>query len=267
MLLASEVYFEENGNHPLLSREDERRLLIAAQGGDLDALQEFARHNQRLVMSVVRGYHNAGLGGDQEWIDLVQWGNVGLMAAIKRWDSSREFAFSTYAVWWIRHYIRRYGMAKGQSFYISFQDAEYTSQILRARSKLLASLEREPNPEEIAAESRHTLDSVLLCLAVHAPIGSLDQDGSADDRDGYDFLEDTGTSPEETAEIRLVLTQVAEAIKSLPPNWGRVICMRYGLEETKEMTYEEISKILQVSRTRIQQIEKHALGRLRYLLA
>jgi RNA polymerase sigma factor (sigma-70 family) len=266
MLLASEVYFEENGNHIILTRVEEKNLLVAAQGGNLDALQEIARHNQRLVMSVVKGYHNTGLGGDQEWIDLVQWGNVGLMQAIQKWDSQRGLAFSTYAVWWIRQYVRRYGVSKGQSFYISFREAEITSQILYTRSKLLAQLERDPTIEEIASESHQSVDDVTLCLDVSQPIFSLDTDSQDDSRDSYDFIEDPGESPEAMAEVRFVLQQVADMIKTLPSTWGKVIYMRYGLEETHAMTYEEIGKTLGVSKSAIQQIEKHALGRLRYLL-
>lgn len=251
-------------DHKLLEPEEETHLLLRARRGDHAALTRLVEANQRLVMSIARRYYHAGMTGDLSLMDLIQWGNIGLLEAIHRWDG-RRLRFSTYAVWWIRAWVRRSGLTRGGTLTRTAREGDLIVRIRRARNALHVRLGREPTLDEIAHHSGISRRLVgELTPVIDAAILSLERE----DEDGRG-IENRIRAAEDTegaAERRLDIDRLKQALCELPPAYARVIALRYGLTDKGESTYAEIARSLGVSRARIQEIERIALRKLRSYL-
>lgn len=246
--------------HDLLVKEEEYLLLSQAQAGDGEAANRLIAMNQRLVYKFARRYYSTGACGDQELEDIMQWGNMGLYEAIKRWDASRGVRFSTYAVWWVICYIRRFGILRGISFGVSHRFAILTQDIRRARSQLTNQAEGDPTTAEIAATAGVSEDDVLFALKTIPNILRLDAPRSAwVDNDERDWHESLGVHDEYEVDAQLLIN----AVGRLPSRQRFVLASRFGLTGINPQTHAQLALRLGVSSARVQQIEKAALGKLR----
>jgi RNA polymerase sigma factor (sigma-70 family) len=262
------LYRSAHLNHPLLTHADETCLLRKAQAGDSKALADLVSSNQRLVMSVAVRFFHSGMSGDLDLMDLVQYGNEGLLQAVRRWDQRRsDLRFSTYATWWIRAVIRRNILQRGGTIGRTARQGEQITTICRARSDLYVRLHRTPRPAEIANETGLSLRLVESLLPIIPPPLSLDHDPQPDSglslADTIRGHDDTAR----TAERNLNNRRLERAISDLPLNYASVLRYRYGLFGSEVLSYAEIGRKLKVSRTRVQEIERTALERLRRALA
>jgi RNA polymerase primary sigma factor len=257
-------YRQNQLRHELLTADEERSLLESATAGDRSAVALLVEKNQRLVMHLALKYYSAGMTGDLDLLDLVQYGNLGLLEAIRRWDSRKNVRFSTYATWWIRAVVRRSGLTRGATVSRSVRQGEQASKIHRARGRLHTRLGREPHTGEIAGESRLAPAIVVNVLPLLSSVLSLDYED--DDRPS---LLEFCPSTEDTAgdvERSLVRARLQDALDDLPPAWRRVLVMRYGYVEDAPIAFKEIGRRLGFSRNRAQEIERLALARLRAAL-
>ena len=243
-------------DHELLCQSRERELLELAVQGDPDAISELVRCNQRMVYKEARRYYNTGICGDQEFEDIVQWGNIGLLKAIRKWDIAKGNRLTTYALPWIRSMIWRYGALSGCQYSISHDFNQRANTVKYAVSRLVNKLGREPSLIEISTEVGEDPNFVRQALAVRRPAISLDDNAG---RDYAREIRANDCSVEEKSSFQSIASDLAEQIDTLPARWQVVIEMRY----LKEMSYMDIGEALGVSKTRIQQIEHQALKRLR----
>ncbi len=249
-------------DHPLLDPAEEGRLLNRASRGDRRAISAVVSANQRLVMSVALRYYHSGMAGSLDLMDLVQYGNLGLLEAITRFDAGRGYRFSTYATYWIRAYVRRAGLMHGHSSTRSAREGELVFRISQARSVLHNRLRRTPTCSEIAAHAGISQALVEEIVPMIPAALSLDQSDPGDERTIGDCI----PSEDDTAEVaeqRIDLQSLRRHLGSLPPLYGRVITLRYGLDGGEPITYTAIAERLGVSRTRVQVVERSALRRLR----
>lgn len=254
----TDMDFQDSLQHTLLDRDEERQLLELAVQGNADAENRLVRMNQRLVYKIARRYYLSGMCGDQELADVMQWGNLGLLEAIRRWDIQRTVRFSTYATHWIRSYVRRFGILRGISFSVSFGLSEKLSTVRGARSRLTNTTCQEPTPSEIANQVDMSVEDVKFALTMH-PI-SLDTTPRFDDGDNPGLHDAIGAEDDYT---RLDREYLHSQVEKLPKSDREIIQHRYGLINQTPKTYREISLIYGISMTRIQQIEARALSRLR----
>lgn len=260
------TYRHANLNHALLTHADETSLLRRAQAGDSKALADLVANNQRLVMSIALRYFKSGMSGDLDLMDLVQYGNEGLLEAIRHWDRRRnELRFSTYATWWVRALIRRNILQRGSIIGRTARQGEQVTTICRARSDLHSRLRRPAQAAEIAHHTGINVETVEALLPTIDPALSLDYENDlgitlADTIRSYD---DTASA----AENNLDGERLLRAVSDLPLNYSWVLRYRYGLSGEGVMSYAEIGRKLKVSRTRVQEIERTALERLRRVLA
>jgi len=263
MSLALTFYQDENANHPTLRRDEERALLRRARAGDRQAQDLLLRHNQRLVFSMARRI--LPLAGDQEILDLVQWGNMGLLRAIEKWDEHNTNTFTTYAFWWIKLYIRRFGLNHGNTIRLSHCGDDARQTIRRAIARLYQQLRREPTPAEIAAETGLSPARVNEILPMLAPVGSLDAPCGDDDNAALVDLLPGASSPEHQVERKLLLANVIASLPNLTPNQAQVIRLLYGIG-CPPLTQNEVARRMGVSHTRVQQIERQAIASLQRIL-
>lgn len=256
------LYLREIGKIPLLSSEEELALAKRVVAGDKRAKDQMAEANMRLVVSIAKRYVGRGL----DLLDLIQEGNTGLLRAVEKFDPDKGFKFSTYATWWIRQAITRAIADQARTIRIPVHMVETINKLLRTQRRLTQELNREPTNEEIAKEMDIDVDKVEHIMKIKQDISSLDASIRDDEEDSVlaDFIEDEDTvSPEESATGQLLKEQVKDMLGALTEREQKILKLRFGLEDGKSHTLEEVGQEFSVTRERIRQIEAKALAKLR----
>jgi RNA polymerase primary sigma factor len=256
------LYLREIGKIPLLTAEEELTLAHKVVAGDKRAKDKMAEANMRLVVSIAKRYVGRGL----DLLDLIQEGNTGLLRAVEKFDPDKGFKFSTYATWWIRQAITRAIADQARTIRIPVHMVETINKLLRTQRRLTQELNREPTNEEIAKEMDIEVEKVEHIMKIKQDIHSLDQSVRDDEEDSVlgDFVEDEDTiTPEESATNQLLKEQVKDLLGSLSEREQKIIRLRFGLEDGKSHTLEEVGQEFSVTRERIRQIEAKALAKLR----
>ena len=256
------AYLKGIGQVPLLSAEEEQTLARAARAGDADARRRLSEANLRLVVSVAKRYAGRGL----PFLDLIQEGNLGLMKAAEKFEPDRGFKFSTYATWWIRQSITRAIADQGRTIRIPVHLVEHINRVRKTAGELLRKNGREPTAEEIAVRLEMEPDRVreLLQLA-QEPVSLETPVGEEEDAHLEDFIQDEEAGiPVDEAGRQLLRRELMSVLKSLTPREERVITLRFGLDDGRPRTLEELGKEFNVTRERIRQIEAKALRKLRH---
>lgn len=256
------LYLREIGKIPLLTASEELELAHRVVAGDKDAKDKMAEANMRLVVSIAKRYVGRGL----DLLDLIQEGNTGLLRAVEKFDPDKGFKFSTYATWWIRQAITRAIADQARTIRIPVHMVETINKLLRTQRRLTQELNREPTNEEIAKEMEIEVEKVEHIMKIKQDIHSLDQSVRDEDEDSVlgDFVEDEDTiSPEESAANQLLKEQVKDLLSSLSEREQKIVRLRFGLEDGKNHTLEEVGQEFAVTRERIRQIEAKALAKLR----
>ena len=256
------LYLREIGKIPLLSTPEELALAQRVVAGDKLAKDQMAEANMRLVVSIAKRYVGRGL----DLLDLIQEGNTGLLRAVEKFDPDKGFKFSTYATWWIRQAITRAIADQARTIRIPVHMVETINKLLRTQRRLTQELNREPSNEEIAKEMEIDVDKVEHIMKIKQDISSLDASIRDDEEDSVlaDFIEDEDTvSPEESATGQLLKEQVKDMLAALTEREQKILKLRFGLEDGKSHTLEEVGQEFSVTRERIRQIEAKALAKLR----
>jgi RNA polymerase primary sigma factor len=255
------LYLREIGKIPLLTSEQEISLAKRIEAGDKAAKDAMAEANMRLVVSIAKKYIGRGL----DLLDLIQEGNTGLLRAVEKFDYSKGFKFSTYATWWIRQAITRAIADQARTIRIPVHMVETINKLIRTQRRLVQELGREPLPEEIAAEMEMDVDKVNHILKIKQDIVSLEAPvGEEEDSQLGDFIADEDSlTPEEAATHQLLKEHVNGVLALLTPREQKILRMRFGLEDGRSHTLEEVGQEFGVTRERIRQIEAKALAKLR----
>jgi RNA polymerase primary sigma factor len=256
------LYLREIGKIPLLSAEEELELAKRVSEGDKGAKDKMAEANMRLVVSIAKRYVGRGL----DLLDLIQEGNTGLLRAVEKFDHTKGFKFSTYATWWIRQAITRAIADQARTIRIPVHMVETINKLLRTQRRLTQEYNREPSNEEIAAAMEIEVDKVEHIMKIKQDISSLDASIRDDEEESVlaDFIEDEDTiSPEESATNQLLKEQVKGMLGALTEREQKILKLRFGLEDGKQHTLEEVGQEFSVTRERIRQIEAKALAKLR----
>ena len=256
------MYLKEIGVVPLLSNEEEKELAIAVENGDLEAKQRLAEANLRLVVSIAKRYVGRGM----QFLDLIQEGNMGLMKAVDKFDYSKGFKFSTYATWWIRQAITRAIADQARTIRIPVHMVETINKLVREQRNLLQELGQDPTPEQIAERMEMTPDKVREILKIaQEPVSLETPIGEEDDSHLGDFIEDAVIENPVDYTTRVVLReQLDEVLDTLTDREENVLRLRFGLDDGKMRTLEDVGKVFNVTRERIRQIEAKALRKLRH---
>ena len=256
------MYLKEIGVVPLLSNEEEKELAIAVENGDLEAKQRLAEANLRLVVSIAKRYVGRGM----QFLDLIQEGNMGLMKAVDEFDYSKGFKFSTYATWWIRQAITRAIADQARTIRIPVHMVETINKLVREQRNLLQELGQDPTPEQIAERMDMTPDKVREILKIaQEPVSLETPIGEEDDSHLGDFIEDEVIENPVDYTTRVVLReQLDEVLDTLTDREENVLRLRFGLDDGKMRTLEDVGKVFNVTRERIRQIEAKALRKLRH---
>uniref|UniRef100_UPI0015BFE15C RNA polymerase sigma factor RpoD n=1 Tax=Candidatus Fimenecus sp. TaxID=3022888 RepID=UPI0015BFE15C len=255
------MYLKDIGKVPLLSTEEEAELAKRMLDGDEDAKQKLSEANLRLVVSIAKRYVGRGM----LFLDLIQEGNLGLMKAVEKFDYTKGFKFSTYATWWIRQAITRAIADQARTIRIPVHMVETINRQVRAQRALLQELGREPTPEEIGEYMGIPAEKVVEIQKIAQDPVSLETPiGEEEDSHLVDFIEDTKTiAPGDMAAQSMLREQLIAALHKLTPREEKVIRLRYGLDDGRQRTLEEVGKEFNVTRERIRQIEAKALRKLR----
>lgn len=258
------LYLREIGKIPLLSAEEELALAHRVVAGEKKAKDKMAEANMRLVVSIAKRYSGRGL----DFLDLIQEGNTGLLRAVEKFDPDKGFKFSTYATWWIRQAITRAIADQARTIRIPVHMVETINKLLRTQRRMTQELNREPTIEELGKELEMEPEKVEYVIKIKQDITSLDagvgRDGEDEDSVLGDFIEDEdGTTPEESAASQLLKEQVQAVLSTLSDREQKIVKMRFGLENGKSHTLEEVGQEFAVTRERIRQIEAKALAKLR----
>ena len=256
------MYLREIGRIPLLSYDEELELAKKVLEGDEEAKQKLAESNLRLVVSIAKKYVGRGM----LFLDLIQEGNMGLIKAVEKFDYTKGYKFSTYATWWIRQAITRAIADQARTIRIPVHMVETINKLIRTSRHLLQQLGREPTPEEIAEEMEIPVERVMEIQKIAQDPVSLETPiGEEDDSHLGDFIQDDDSpAPQDAAAYTLLKEQLEEVMKTLTPREAKVLKLRFGLEDGKSRTLEEVGKEFQVTRERIRQIEAKALRKLRH---
>ena len=256
------TYLKEIGRVPLLTAGQEMALAKAARAGDAEARRALSEANLRLVVSVAKRYAGRGL----PFLDLIQEGNLGLMKAAEKFEPERGFKFSTYATWWIRQAITRAIADQARTIRIPVHMVETINKLIRVSRQLLQELGREPTPEEIAAEMNMPVDRVREILKISQEPVSLETPiGEEEDSHLGDFIQDDNVPvPSDAAAFTLLKEQLVEVLGTLTEREQKVLRLRFGLDDGRARTLEEVGKEFNVTRERIRQIEAKALRKLRH---
>ena len=256
------MYLKEIGNVPLLTTEQEVELAKRVEAGDEEAKKQLTEANLRLVVSIAKKYVGRGM----PFLDLIQEGNMGLMKAVDKFDYTKGYKFSTYATWWIRQAITRGIADTGRTIRVPVHMVETINKTLRMTRTLLQELGREPTPEEVAERLNVSVSRVREVLKIARDPVSLDTPiGEEDDSHLGDFIEDdSALSPADSAAFSMLRAELATALESLTDRERQVVKLRFGLEDGRARTLEEVGKEFNVTRERIRQIEAKALRKLRH---
>ncbi len=256
------MYLKEIGNVPLLSGEEEVELARRVEAGDEEAKKKLTEANLRLVVSIAKKYVGRGM----PFLDLIQEGNMGLMKAVDKFDYTKGYKFSTYATWWIRQAITRGIADTGRTIRVPVHMVETINKTLRMTRTLLQELGREPTPDEVAERLNVPVSRVREVLKISRDPVSLDTPiGEEDDSHLGDFIEDdTALSPADSAAFSMLREELSTALESLTDRERQVVRLRFGLEDGRARTLEEVGKEFNVTRERIRQIEAKALRKLRH---
>ena len=256
------MYLREIGKIPLLTYEEEAELAQKIVEGDEEAKQKLAESNLRLVVSIAKKYVGRGM----LFLDLIQEGNMGLIKAVEKFDYNKGFKFSTYATWWIRQAITRAIADQARTIRIPVHMVETINKLIRTSRQLLQQNGREPTPEEIAKEMEISVDKVMEIQKIAQDPVSLETPiGEEDDSHLGDFIQDEDSpAPQDSAAHTLLREQLEEVMDTLTPREAMVLKLRFGLEDGKARTLEEVGKQFDVTRERIRQIEAKALRKLRH---
>ena len=256
------LYLREIGKIPLLKADEELALAKRVVAGDKEAKDQMAEANMRLVVSIAKRYVGRGL----DLLDLIQEGNTGLLRAVEKFDPDKGFKFSTYATWWIRQAITRAIADQARTIRIPVHMVETINKLLRTQRRLTQELNREPTNEEIAKEMEIDVEKVEHIMKIKQDISSLDASVRDDEEDSVlgDFIEDEDSvSPEESATGQLLKEHVKDMLGALTEREQKILKLRFGLEDGKSHTLEEVGQEFNVTRERIRQIEAKALAKLR----
>ena len=256
------MYLREIGKIPLLTFDQELDLAKRILEGDEDAKKQLAESNLRLVVSIAKKYVGRGM----LFLDLIQEGNMGLIKAVEKFDYTKGFKFSTYATWWIRQAITRAIADQARTIRIPVHMVETINKLIRTSRHLLQQLGREPTPEEIAVEMEIPVEKVMEIQKIAQDPVSLETPiGEEDDSHLGDFIQDEDSpEPHDSAAYTLLKEQLEEVMNTLTPREAKVLKLRFGLEDGKARTLEEVGREFQVTRERIRQIEAKALRKLRH---
>ena len=256
------MYLREIGKIPLLSFDEELELAKRVLEGDEEAKQKLAESNLRLVVSIAKKYVGRGM----LFLDLIQEGNMGLIKAVEKFDYTKGYKFSTYATWWIRQAITRAIADQARTIRIPVHMVETINKLIRTSRHLLQLLGREPTPEEIAEEMEIPVEKVMEIQKIAQDPVSLETPiGEEDDSHLGDFIpDDESPAPHDSAAYTLLKEQLEEVMGTLTPREAKVLKLRFGLEDGKSRTLEEVGREFQVTRERIRQIEAKALRKLRH---
>lgn len=256
------MYLREIGRIPLLTFEQELDLAQRILDGDEEAKQKLAESNLRLVVSIAKKYVGRGM----LFLDLIQEGNMGLIKAVEKFDYTKGFKFSTYATWWIRQAITRAIADQARTIRIPVHMVETINKLIRTSRHLLQQLGREPSPEEIAEEMEIPVEKVMEIQKIAQDPVSLETPiGEEDDSHLGDFIQDDDSpAPHDSAAYTLLKEQLEEVMSTLTPREAKVLKLRFGLEDGKARTLEEVGREFEVTRERIRQIEAKALRKLRH---
>lgn len=256
------MYLKEIGNVPLLTTEQEVALARRVEEGDEEAKKALTEANLRLVVSIAKKYMGRGM----PFLDLIQEGNMGLMKAVDKFDYTKGYKFSTYATWWIRQAITRGIADTGRTIRVPVHMVETINKTLRMTRTLLQELGREPTPEEVADRLNVPVSRVREVLKISRDPVSLDTPiGEEDDSHLGDFIEDDSIlSPADSAAFSMLREELSAALESLTDRERQVVRLRFGLEDGRARTLEEVGKEFNVTRERIRQIEAKALRKLRH---
>lgn len=256
------MYLREIGKIPLLSFDEELELAKRVINGDEEAKQKLAESNLRLVVSIAKKYVGRGM----LFLDLIQEGNMGLIKAVEKFDYTKGYKFSTYATWWIRQAITRAIADQARTIRIPVHMVETINKLIRTSRHLLQQLGREPTPEEIAQEMEIPVEKVMEIQKIAQDPVSLETPiGEEDDSHLGDFIQDEDSpAPQDSAAYTLLKEQLEEVMNTLTPREAKVLKLRFGIEDGRARTLEEVGREFQVTRERIRQIEAKALRKLRH---
>ena len=256
------VYLKEIGRVPLLSSEEEVDLAIRISNGDVAAKQRLSEANLRLVVSIAKRY----LGRGMQFLDLIQEGNLGLIKAVEKFDYTKGFKFSTYATWWIRQAITRAIADQARTIRIPVHMVETINKVKKVQSQLLHQNGHEPSPDEIAEEIDMPVDKVREIMRVaQEPVSLETPIGEEEDSHLGDFIPDNDApAPADAASHTMLREQLSDVLSTLTPREAKVLKLRFGLEDGRSRTLEEVGKEFNVTRERIRQIEAKALRKLRH---
>jgi RNA polymerase primary sigma factor len=256
------MYLKEIGKIPLLTADEEIELAQAIEEGDEEAKRKLAEANLRLVVSIAKRYVGRGM----LFLDLIQEGNLGLIKAVEKFDYRKGFKFSTYATWWIRQAITRAIADQARTIRIPVHMVETINKLIRVSRQLLQELGREPLPEEIAEEMGLSEDKVREILKIaQEPVSLETPIGEEEDSHLGDFIpDDDAPAPAEAAAFTMLREQLVDVLDTLTPREEKVLRLRFGLDDGRVRTLEEVGREFNVTRERIRQIEAKALRKLRH---
>ena len=256
------MYLKEIGKVPLLSAEEEQELAEKMSLGDEDAKKRLSEANLRLVVSIAKRYVGRGM----LFLDLIQEGNLGLIKAVEKFDYQKGFKFSTYATWWIRQAITRAIADQARTIRIPVHMVETINKLIRVSRQLLQELGRDPYPEEIAKEMNMSIDKVREIQKIaQEPVSLETPIGEEEDSHLGDFIpDDDAPAPAEAASFSLLKEQLTDVLSTLAPREEKVLRLRFGLDDGRARTLEEVGSKFGVTRERIRQIEAKALRKLRH---
>lgn len=256
------MYLKEIGKVDLLSAEEETELARRMAQGDENAKKRLAEANLRLVVSIAKRYVGRGM----MFLDLIQEGNLGLIKAVDKFDYTKGYKFSTYATWWIRQAITRAIADQARTIRIPVHMVETINKLVRVSRQLVQELGREPTPEELAKELNMSIEKVREISKISQEPVSLETPiGEEEDSHLGDFIpDDDAPAPSEAASFVLLKEQLVEVLKTLTPREAKVLKLRFGLDDGRQRTLEEVGKEFNVTRERIRQIEAKALRKLRH---
>ena len=256
------MYLKEIGKVPLLDADEEMSLAKLMSEGDVSARKRLAEANLRLVVSIAKRYVGRGM----LFLDLIQEGNLGLIKAVEKFDYSKGYKFSTYATWWIRQSITRAIADQARTIRIPVHMVETINKLIRVSRQLVQELGRDPLPEEVAKELNMPIDKVGEIMKIaQEPVSLETPIGEEEDSSLQDFIQDNETpAPQDAATFRLLKEQLVDVLSTLTPREEKVLRLRFGLDNGRARTLEEVGKEFNVTRERIRQIEAKALRKLRH---